>query len=43
MHRQLSETKVQIQSWALEVPKLFTFRTGKDMQGEDLCYSLPVS
>lgn len=43
MHRQLSETMIQMQSWALEVPTLFTFRSGNEMQGEGLHYSLLVS
>lgn len=43
MHGQLSQTMIQIQSWTLEVPKVFTFRSGKDVQGEDLCYSFLVS
>lgn len=39
MHRQLSETMIQTQSWALEVSKLFTFTSGKNMQGESLLSS----
>lgn len=39
VHRQPSAAVIQTQSWALEVPKLFTFRRGKDVQGKGLHFS----
>lgn len=34
VHRQPSAAMIQTQSWAMEVPKLFTSRRGKDVQGK---------
>lgn len=39
VHRQPSAAVIQTQSWALEVPKLFTFGRGKDVQGKGLHFS----